>query len=76
MNYEYVGGTPVLGVNAPVVIGHGCSSALAIKNMILTTERCAQTGVTAKLQNAFKKLNRPRMKKNYSGNYRCRGLPA
>ena len=54
MNYEYVGGTPVLGVNAPVVIGHGCSSALAIKNMILTTERCAQTGVTAKLQNAFK----------------------
>ena len=34
MNYENVGGTPVLGVNAPVVIGHGCSSPLAIKNMI------------------------------------------
>lgn len=54
MNYEYVGGTPVLGVNAPVVIGHGCSSALAIKNMILTTERCAQAGLTARLQEAFK----------------------
>ncbi len=26
MNYENVGGTPVLGVNAPVVIGHGISS--------------------------------------------------
>lgn len=75
MNYEYVGGTPVLGVNAPVVIGHGCSSALAIKNMILTTERCAQTGVTAKLQNAFKTKPLPN-EENYSGNYRCRGLPA
>ena len=30
------------------------ASENAIKNMILTTERCAQTGVTAKLQNAFK----------------------
>ncbi len=53
MNYENVGGTPVLGVNAPVVIGHGCSSPLAIKNMILTTERCIRTEVTAKLQRAF-----------------------
>lgn len=53
MNYENVGGTPVLGVNAPVVIGHGCSSPLAIKNMILTTERCILTQVTAKLQRAF-----------------------
>ena len=26
MNYEVVGGTPVLGINAPVVIGHGCST--------------------------------------------------
>jgi len=53
MNYENVGGTPVLGVNAPVVIGHGCSSPLAIKNMILTTERCIQAGFTARLQQAF-----------------------
>ena len=29
MNYENVGGTPVLGVNAPVIIGHGCSSPQA-----------------------------------------------
>lgn len=54
MNYENVGGTPVLGVNAPVIIGHGCSSPLAIKNMILSTERCIQAGLTAKLQSAFK----------------------
>lgn len=54
MNYENVGGTPVLGVNAPVVIGHGISSALAIKSMILSTERCIRVDLTAKLQRAFK----------------------
>ena len=53
MNYENVGGTPVLGVNAPVVIGHGCSSPLAIKNMILTTERCAQADLAGRLRRAF-----------------------
>ncbi|MEG1621825.1 MAG: phosphate acyltransferase PlsX [Alistipes sp.] len=54
MNYENVGGTPVLGVNAPVVIGHGCSSPLAIKSMILSTEQCVKADLTAKLQSAFK----------------------
>lgn len=53
MNYEHVGGTPVLGVGAPVVIGHGCSSPLAISSMILTTELCAKTGLTEKLRKAF-----------------------
>lgn len=54
MNYEYIGGTPVLGVNAPVIIGHGCSTPLAIKSMILSTERVIAAGLTAKLQNAFR----------------------
>lgn len=53
MNYENVGGTPVLGVNAPVIIGHGCSSPLAIKSMILSTEQCIKVDLTAKLQRAF-----------------------
>ncbi len=55
MNYENVGGTPVLGVNAPVVIGHGSSSAKAIKSMIITTDRCVRADVTHKLQAAFKR---------------------
>ncbi len=54
MNYEHVGGTPVLGVNAPVIIGHGCSSDEAIKSMILSTEKCIHASLTAKLQEAFK----------------------
>lgn len=54
MNYENVGGTPVLGVNAPVIIGHGCSSPKAIASMILSTEKCIKSNVTAKLQEMFK----------------------
>ena len=53
MNYENVGGTPVLGVNAPVIIGHGCSSPLAIKSMILSTEQVIKAGLTTKLRQAF-----------------------
>ena len=34
-NYEIYGGTPVLGVDGNVLIGHGISNANAIKNMIL-----------------------------------------
>lgn len=53
MNYENVGGTPVLGVNAPVVIGHGCSSPKAIRSMILSTEQVVKAGLTARLRQAF-----------------------
>lgn len=33
-NYEDYGGTPILGVNSPVIIGHGISNAKAFRNMI------------------------------------------
>ena len=53
MNYELAGGTPVLGVNAPVPIGHGKSTPLAIKNMILSTENTIRTGLVERLKTAF-----------------------
>ncbi len=53
MNYENVGGTPVLGVGAPVVIGHGGSTPLAIKSMIHTTEQVAQSDFTERLRSVF-----------------------
>lgn len=34
-NYENFGGSPILGVNGSVIIGHGISSAEAIKKMII-----------------------------------------
>ena len=53
LNYETVGGTPVLGINAPVLIGHGCSSAEAIKNMVLQTEKTIKAQLDSKLRERF-----------------------
>jgi glycerol-3-phosphate acyltransferase PlsX len=36
-NFENFGGTPVLGINKPVIVGHGISNNTAIKNMILNS---------------------------------------
>lgn len=51
--HEY-GGTPVLGVNAPVIVGHGASDATAIKNMILHTKSVIEAELTEKIKDAFK----------------------
>lgn len=52
-NYENYGGTPVLGVNAPVIIAHGISNARAIKNMIHITQRVTAAGLTDKIATAL-----------------------
>jgi glycerol-3-phosphate acyltransferase PlsX len=54
-NYELYGGTPVLGVNAPVIIGHGVSSPKAIENMILQTEHAIQVHLVDKIAEALDK---------------------
>ena len=55
-NYEREGGTPVLGVNNSVIIGHGCSSPFAIKNMILQAQRSVESQLVSKLKEAFKSI--------------------
>jgi phosphate acyltransferase len=55
MNYEAIGGSPILGVNGNVVIGHGVSSGLAIKNMLLQAVRMAETNLHLKIRDAFGK---------------------
>lgn len=52
-NYEYYGGTPVLGVSAPVVIGHGVSTPFAIKNMILEAEKAVKLKLVPKMKQAL-----------------------
>jgi glycerol-3-phosphate acyltransferase PlsX len=54
LNYENYGGSPVLGVNAPVIIGHGISSPTAVKNMIMQSRDMIATGLVEKIQAAFK----------------------
>lgn len=53
-NFENYGGTPVLGVNAPVIIGHGVSNDKAIKAMILKTRDVIEAKVTEKLIEIYK----------------------
>ena len=54
MNAESVGGLQVMGVNAPVMIGHGSSSTRAICSMILSMERDIKSNFPAKLREALK----------------------
>jgi glycerol-3-phosphate acyltransferase PlsX len=53
-NFEIYGGTPILGVDSTVIIGHGNSSAKAIKNMILHTYQIIQAGLSEKIKEAFR----------------------
>jgi glycerol-3-phosphate acyltransferase PlsX len=53
-NYEQYGGSPILGVNAPVLIGHGISSPEAIKNMVLLSRTMIKTKFIDKIREAFK----------------------
>ncbi|HVZ55333.1 MAG TPA: phosphate acyltransferase PlsX [Chitinophagaceae bacterium] len=49
-NFEIYGGTPVLGVAKPVIIGHGISHALAFKNMIHVAEKMISRDVLGKMK--------------------------
>jgi phosphate acyltransferase len=53
-NFEDYGGTPVLGVNKPVIIGHGISRAKAYKNMLLLAQKMIETKLLEKMSSAFK----------------------
>ena len=44
-NFENFGGTPILGVNAPIIIGHGISTEKAIKSMLLHTSEFVGAGL-------------------------------
>jgi phosphate acyltransferase len=53
-NFEDYGGTPVLGVNKPVIIGHGISRAKAYTNMLRLAEKMISTQLLEKMASAFK----------------------
>ena len=52
-NYEQYGGSPILGINAPVVVGHGISNPEAIKNMVLLSKNMIKSNLVNKMQQAF-----------------------
>ncbi len=52
-NYENYGGTPILGVRGNVVIGHGISNDIAVKNMIIHAYDVARSALASRVNEAF-----------------------
>jgi glycerol-3-phosphate acyltransferase PlsX len=52
LNYEVVGGTPVVGINANVVVGHGISNRRAITSMVLQTRDVVHADLARKIREA------------------------
>lgn len=57
MNYENYGGTPLLGINSSVIVGHGISNDIAIKNMILLSKEVHEVELSRKIQQALQKVS-------------------
>ncbi len=53
LNYESYGGTPILGSNAPIIIGHGISKAPAFKNMISLAKRVVDSNLVDIFKSTF-----------------------
>lgn len=56
MNYDDIGGAPLLGVKKPVIKAHGSSNANAIKNAIKQAKRCAENDVAGKISADLQKI--------------------
>ncbi len=52
-DFEQYGGTPVLGVNKPVIVGHGIAKAPALLNMLDMAKRMVATDFCGELQKKF-----------------------
>jgi glycerol-3-phosphate acyltransferase PlsX len=53
-DYQEYGGVPFLGVNGVAIIGHGSSTAVAIKNMIYRAEETVYRKINQKIKEALK----------------------
>lgn len=52
-DYENYGGTAILGVNAPVIIGHGISKSKAFLNMIRLGKEVIESDLINKIKSSF-----------------------
>jgi len=53
LNFENIGGTPIVGINANVVIGHGISERKAIMNMVRQTRVVVRANLAQKILEAI-----------------------
>jgi glycerol-3-phosphate acyltransferase PlsX len=52
LDFENIGGTPIVGINANVIIGHGISKRKAIMNMIFQTRDVVKANLAQKIREA------------------------
>jgi glycerol-3-phosphate acyltransferase PlsX len=52
-DFEYYGGTPLLGVTKPVIIGHGISKGKSFLNMIRLAQKMIETDLLGKMKERF-----------------------
>jgi glycerol-3-phosphate acyltransferase PlsX len=52
-DYQEYGGVPVLGVNGISIVGHGKSSPLAVKNMILRAKELVESELVSKIEQSI-----------------------
>jgi glycerol-3-phosphate acyltransferase PlsX len=53
-DYQWYGGVPLLGVNGVAIIGHGKSTPLAVKNMIIRAYDTVSKGVNLEIEKIIK----------------------
>lgn len=56
-NFKHYGGSLILGVNAPVVVGHGITKAETFLKMIELAQDAVETQLTSKIQKAMSHFN-------------------
>ncbi|MBL6964274.1 MAG: phosphate acyltransferase PlsX [Bacteroidetes bacterium] len=56
-NYENYGGTPILGLNKAVIVGHGISTPLAFNKMIHQAESVVSSNLIEEIKKLFRSLN-------------------
>jgi phosphate acyltransferase len=58
LNPDLYGGVPLLGVNGITIIGHGSSSILAIKNMVLRAKEMFDKKLVNKIEKSLKEYSK------------------
>jgi phosphate acyltransferase len=52
-DFENYGGTPLLGVTSPIIIGHGISHGKSFANMIALAQKMIETDLLGKMKESF-----------------------
>ena len=52
-NFEHYGGTPILGIKKPVIVGHGITKEKTFRNMIKLSKNVVDSNLISKIEQSF-----------------------